>query len=101
MNVYDLPNKPPRYLSIKRDAFPITLTIKDCVAEFARYRTAPVLEFVEISKTLILNAANTKILADTWSSETNHWIGKRVELTLTTLKVFGKNKPGIKVQPIS
>lgn len=57
----------------------------------------PVLYFVGTEKGLVLNKTNANAIADTYGTETDEWIGKRIELFSTKVEYQGKMVPAVRV----
>ena len=54
----------------------------------------------KLEKTFTPNKSNGNVLVEAFGEETDKWIGRRFKITLTKVRVFGKMKPSIIVEPL-
>jgi len=54
----------------------------------------------ESEKTFTPNKSNGNILVEAFGEDTSAWIGKTFKITLTKVRVFGKLKDSIVVEPL-
>jgi hypothetical protein len=73
---------------------------RDVIAGVAQGRFGLEIEFQDGSK-LGLNQTNLRKLADAWSTETDHWIGKEVEMYAGKTQYQGEQRDSVLVRPIS
>jgi hypothetical protein len=55
----------------------------------------------ETGETLSLNATNTRILMRAYGTDSDHWIGKEIELYVGEVEFQKKMQPTVKVRPLS
>ena len=58
------------------------------------------IDFAGAEKTFTPNKSNGNILVEAFGDETSAWIGKRFKINLAKVRVFGKVKPSIVVEPL-
>ena len=56
--------------------------------------------FHDAEKTFTPNKSNGNILVDAFGEETNKWVGKKFKITMAKVRVFGKIKDSIIVEPL-
>jgi hypothetical protein len=61
-------------------------------------RDRGVIAFKEIDRGFVLNRSNAEALAKMWGTETDKWVGKRVTLFATPVRVGPKTELGIRVK---
>ena len=54
----------------------------------------------EAEKTFTPNKSNGNILMEAFGEDTSKWIGRQFKITLQRVRVFGKMKPSIIVEPL-
>jgi len=57
-------------------------------------------DFNGTEKTFTPNKSNGNILVEAFGDDTSKWIGKKFKITLQKVRVFGKMKPSIVVEPL-
>lgn len=57
----------------------------------------PLLHFVGVEKTLILNKTNWDRIAEMYGDESDKWKGKKIKLHLEAITAFGKKTDAIRV----
>lgn len=60
----------------------------------------PDVEFQDGGK-LSLNATNMRVLAKSWGTETNNWVGKEVELYVGQTEFMNEKRDSVLIRPIS
>jgi len=73
---------------------------RDVIADVALGRFGTEIEFQDGSK-LSLNQTNLRKVADAWSTETDNWLGKELEMYAGKAKFGGKDVDSVMVRPIS
>jgi hypothetical protein len=73
---------------------------RDVIANVAPGRFGPEAEFQDGSK-LGLNQTNLRKLADAWSTETDLWIGKEIEMYAGKAQFQDREIDSVMVRPIS
>ena len=58
------------------------------------------ISFNNTEKTFTPNKSNGNILVEAFGEDTKNWIGKRFKINLTKVRVFGKIKDSIIVEPL-
>lgn len=66
--------------------------------EDGRQKDKGIISFREIDRGWVLNRTNAQCLAAMFGNETDNWIGKRVTLYSTPVRVGPKTEPGIRVK---
>jgi len=57
-------------------------------------------EGVKSEKTFTPNKSNGNVMVEAWGDATDHWVGKRFKIALAKVRVFGKIKDSIIVEPL-
>ena len=70
------------------------------VKEVLNFQVTFDVEGKKIEKTFTPNKGNGNILVDAFGEDTEKWIGKRFKINLVKVRVFGKVKPSIVVEPL-
>lgn len=62
--------------------------------------TKPVMQFSDCNQGMVLNLTNSNILQDIFSSDTDSWVGGRIELYSTRVQFGAKMVDAIRVRPV-
>jgi hypothetical protein len=95
---------PSKYVKSNELSQPVALTIRDVKSEMVHNPRKGdidvwVLYFNEAKKGLILNKVNAFAIAEILGSQdTEDWVGHKIELYPTTVRVAGKTKAAIRVR---
>lgn len=73
---------------------------RDVIAAVAQGRFGLEIEFQDGSK-LSLNQTNLRKIADAWSTETDHWLGKEIEMYAGKTQYQGEERDSVLVRAIS
>ena len=74
------------------------LTVRSVVMEKVGDGDKPVLHFNEMTKGMVLNVTNGKVLQELYGGDTDFWIGKKVTLYSAMVDAYGEMVPAIRLK---